>query len=348
MPEPSLFTDEEKPATASIVLKLRPRMMLDRAQVEGIQRLVAGSVEGLEMAGIAVLDNESNLLSEEVDPLARFSTKQIEIQRDVEEYLEKRTQGILDKVLGPDQAFVRLSVELNFDEIQEEIEAFDPATAVLISEERTETSSAEAGTRETSVSNWEVNRSVKRVNGAPGPIKRISASLMINDKVPLEITDTGPTYRTRSPEELAQITDIARGALGIDEVGRGDQLTVSQFVFAVQDLRFAEEQKRKSQEREALVTNILINVAKGVAIVIALLVLRAIIGAIGRGVAREEEIAMEAQRELAEEDVAEELPETPHEILLGRIAMLITERPEDAAKLIRTMLIEDAQQSSAG
>ena len=40
----------------------------------------------------------------------------------------------------------------------------------------------------------------------------------------------------------------------------------------------------------------------------------------------------------------EELPETPHELLLGRIAQLITERPEDAAKLIRTMLIEDAQQ----
>ena len=80
------------------------------------------------------------------------------------------------------------------------------------------------------------------------------------------------------------------------------------------------------------------------AIIIALLVLRAIIGAIGRGVAREEEIAMEAQLELEEDDAVEELPETPHEIILGRIAQLITERPEDAARLIRTMLIEDAQQ----
>ena len=51
-----------------------------------------------------------------------------------------------------------------------------------------------------------------------------------------------------------------------------------------------------------------------------------------------------ALRELEEETEREELPETPHEIILGRIAQLITERPEDAAKLIRTMLIEDAQQ----
>ncbi len=53
---------------------------------------------------------------------------------------------------------------------------------------------------------------------------------------------------------------------------------------------------------------------------------------------------MEAQRELEEDDSGEELPETPHEIILGRIAHLISERPEDAAKLIRTMLIQDAGQ----
>ena len=91
--------------------------------------------------------------------------------------------------------------------------------------------------------------------------------------------------------------------------------------------------------------SIVLNVAKAIAIVVALLILRAIIGAIGRGVAREEEIAMEAQRELEEDDAAEELPETPHEIILGRIAQLISERPEDAAKLIRTMLIEEAQRT---
>ena len=91
--------------------------------------------------------------------------------------------------------------------------------------------------------------------------------------------------------------------------------------------------------------SVVLNVAKGIAIVVALLILRAIIGAIGRGVAREEEILMEAQRELEEDDAAEELPETPHEIILGRIAQLITERPEDAAKLIRTMLIEEAQRT---
>ena len=120
-------------------------------------------------------------------------------------------------------------------------------------------------------------------------------------------------------------------------------ILLGMFVFAIQDLRVVAEEKRQKEERDELITSIVLNVAKGIAIIIALLVLRAIIGAIGRGVAREEEIAMEAQRELEEDEAAEELPETPHEIILGRIALLISERPEDAAKLIRTMLIEDAQ-----
>ena len=214
------------------------------------------------------------------------------------------------------------------------------------SEERSEESSAEAGTKENSVSNWEVNRTIRRITGAVGTIKRISVALTVNDNVPAGIVDDVVQYRQRTPQEAAQVADIVRGAIGLDEAGRGDLLTTSGFAFAITDIRAQAEIKRKKGERDDLYTSIVLNVAKGIAIVIALLVLRAIIGAIGRGVAREEEIAMEAQRELEEEDFGEELPETPHELLLGRIAQLITERPEDAAKLIRTMLIEDAQQRS--
>ena len=343
-PKPSLFTDQQNPATASILLNLRPRMTLDKQQVQAIQNLVASSVEGLDPKNITVLDNAGHLLSEEVDPLAQMTTKQIEAQRNVERYMQREVQEVLDLVLGPDQAKLKVSVDLDFREVQEEVERYDPANTVLRSEERNEESSAEAGTSERSVSNYEIDRTIQRITGAPGRIRRISASLMLNDKVPDAEATTdpeNPVYKQRTAEDMTQFANLVRGALGMDE-SRGDRLEVSRFVFAIQDLRVVAEKKRKENERDELITNIVINVAKGIAIIIALLVLRAIIGAIGRGVAREEEIAMEAQRELEEDDAGEELPETPHEIILGRIAQLISERPEDAAKLIRTMLIEDA------
>ena len=346
VPAPSLFTEEQKPTTASIMLKLRPRMTLSEDQVEGVQRLVASSVEGLIPQSITVVDNEGNLLSREVDPLARLTTKQLEVQRNVELYLENRAQHMLDTVLGPDQAVIRVAADLNFDRTEETVESFDPESSVLRSEQRTEESSAEAGTKESTVSNWEVNKSIRRITGSVGAVRRLSCALTVNEQVPIPgaLTEDAAQYRTRTPEESESVADLLRGAVGFVE--SRDQLTISTFPFAITDIRAEVEIKRKKQERDDMITSIMINAAKGIAIVIALLVLRAIIGAIGRSVTREEEIAMEAQRELEVEDVAEELPETPHELLLGRIAQLISERPEDAAKLIRTMLIEDAQQRS--
>ena len=72
----------------------------------------------------------------------------MEVQRNVEAYLEHRAQDMLNHVLGPDQAVVRVSVELDFDQTEVTTEAYDPANTVLRSEERNEESSAEAGTKE--------------------------------------------------------------------------------------------------------------------------------------------------------------------------------------------------------
>lgn len=345
MEKPSLFTDAEKPATASILLKLRQNMKLSRAQIQGIQRLVASSVAGLEPNRITVVDNSGNMLSEEMDPLARVTAKQLEIQRDVEAYLESRTQAILNRVLGPDQAFVRISAELDFDQREETVETFDPEQTVTRSEQRSEESSAEAGTKESTVSNFEINSSIRRITGSVGGLKRVTAALMINEQKPVIGLDPG-VYETesRTQEDIDNVAGIVRGAVGLND-GRGDVLTISTFQFATQDLKRAAAKELQDEETEELIWSILMQVGKGIAIVVALLILRAIIGAIGRGVAREEEIALEAQRELEEDDVGEELPETPHEIILGRIAQLISDRPEDAAKLIRTMLIEEAQRN---
>jgi flagellar M-ring protein FliF len=345
IPKPSLFTDEQRPATASIMLNMRQNMRLSRAQIQGIQRLVASSVEGLDPNHITVVDNLGNMLSEEMDPLARVTAKQLEIQRDVEAYLESRTQGILNRVLGPDQAFVRISAELDFDQRQETVETFDPDQKVTRSEQRSEESSAEAGTKENTVSNFEINSSIRRITGSVGGLKRVSTALMINEQKPVIGLDPGQfEIEPRTQGDIDQVTQIVRGAVGYSEA-RSDILTVSTFQFATQDLKRAAAKEQADEETKELIMTIVFQVAKGIAIVVALLILRAIIGAIGRGVAREEEIAMEAQRELEEDDAGEELPETPHEIILGRIAQLISDRPEDAAKLIRTMLIEEAQRN---
>ena len=227
IPKPSLFTDEQRPATASIMLNLRQNMRLSRPQIQGIQRLVASSVEGLDPNHITVVDNLGNMLSEEMDPLARVTAKQLEIQRDVEAYLESRTQGILDRVLGPDQAFVRISAELDFDQREETVETFDPNQKVTRSEQRSEESSAEAGTKENTVSNFEINSSIRRITGSVGGLKRVSTALMINEQKPVIGLDPGD-FQTepRTPGDIEQVSQIVRGAVGFNDT-RNDILTVT-------------------------------------------------------------------------------------------------------------------------
>ena len=207
IPEPSLFSDEHRPATASIMLRLRQNMTLSPKQIQGIQRLVGSSVEGLDPNMITVVDAFGNVLSEEMDPLARATAKQLEMQRDVESYLEKRTQSIMDRVLGPDQAFIRVSVELDFDQREETIETYDPNQTVLRSEQRSEEQSAEAGTKENSVSNYEVNTAVRRITGTVGSIKRITASLMINSIKPVVglDSDASSEFEDRTPEDIGEV-----------------------------------------------------------------------------------------------------------------------------------------------
>ena len=100
---------------------------------------------------------------------------------------------------------------------------------------------------------------------------------------------------------------------------------------------------QKSLERKEFWTEIAINVAKILGIVAALVVLRYVIQAIGRGVGAEEEMEVlgEVQADVEEEEDFER-PETPHEMTLRRVQEMVRERPEDASKLIRTMLLEES------
>ncbi len=63
MPEPELFTEKEKPTTASVVLELKPDEQVKKEQVRGIVHLVSASVEGLNPENVNVIDSKGNILS---------------------------------------------------------------------------------------------------------------------------------------------------------------------------------------------------------------------------------------------------------------------------------------------
>ena len=126
MPKERLFKEDQKEATASVVLKLSG-LGLSKQKVNGISHLVASSVEGLKPANITILDYNGNLLSsgQKNDEVAGLSSSQLEANKQVEQYLENKAQTMLDGVLGLQKAIVRVTADLNFQQLERTSEIFD-------------------------------------------------------------------------------------------------------------------------------------------------------------------------------------------------------------------------------
>ena len=341
IPEPSLFTEEQNPVTASVQLTLESNVKLKRDRIDAISYLIGASVEGLDIENVVILDASGNLLTEENDPLVKMANKQFEMQQQIEKVLENKVQSLMDQVIGTDRSRVRINVQLDFDRMNTQREVFEPgATQVIISEETNETSSAEQGTEENAIRNYEVNRTVQNIVGSVGAVERVSMALTIDKtKVVFDAAQAKYIEEERTEEEITKLAQLAKEAVGLDEE-RGDEITVFAMNFdKTQEIQAKEE--LEATARQEFWTDIAINVAKILGIIAALITLRFIIQAIGRGVGGEEELEVlgEISADIEEEDF--ERPETPHEMILGRVQQAVRERPEDAAKLIRSMLMEE-------
>lgn len=147
LPKKELFTEEEKPVTASIKLTLAPNTSLTPPQIRGIINLVTHAVEGLSPENVTIVDNRGNILSdikEAVDGrLEDLAVKQLEVQRAEAKDLETRIRRKLARALSPDSVEVFVKWEMNFDRVESKEEkyrmppapiGFDP-TQLKVSEE---------------------------------------------------------------------------------------------------------------------------------------------------------------------------------------------------------------------
>ncbi|MBU6428585.1 MAG: flagellar M-ring protein FliF, partial [Cyanobacteria bacterium REEB65] len=123
IPDDSLFAQEKKPITASVMVKLLPQASLTTRQVEGIQHMIASAVPGLMVDNVTVVDDNGNLLSSGMeansgDQSDRTLSRQIEqqdrVRQDMEVELRNRLQQMLDKLVGPGNSDVEVALDLDF------------------------------------------------------------------------------------------------------------------------------------------------------------------------------------------------------------------------------------------
>jgi flagellar M-ring protein FliF len=212
-----LLTGDGIKSTASVFVDVGGgRLEID--QVNSIRHLVANAVQGLAPDQVAVVDNRGHVLSEDLkqDPTLGTSTSQMRYRQQVEEYLSKKVETMLAAVIGPGNAVVRVSAEIETEATTRTEEKFDPDGQVVRSQTVTEDTSTSAesrsaggvvgvsanvpdktpGTtdnqrpisttdqnRKNRTTAYEINRTTTNTVRSPGTVKNITAAVFVAPRV---------------------------------------------------------------------------------------------------------------------------------------------------------------------
>jgi flagellar M-ring protein FliF len=261
LPPQSVFLRQKREPSASVMLKLFSGRRLDQEQVQAVVHLVASSVPDLVPSRVTVVDQTGALLTaENGDSTANLTSSQFDYRKQVESDYAQRIQGLLGSIVGPERVRASVSAEIDFTQIEQTRESFDPNVQLVRSEQTSEdtrrgdgvqgipgalsnqppevaapaagagaaTAAAEAvSTSRTQTRNFELDKTVSHTRGAVGSIKRLSIGVLVDNKPPAQ-RNGDPIPLTE--QELASLTDIVRQAVGFDE-SRGDTISVVNSAF---------------------------------------------------------------------------------------------------------------------
>jgi flagellar M-ring protein FliF len=240
LPEERLFTDQQREARASVLLTTAGTFPDDK--VASVVSLVASAVPDLAPEKVTVTDGSGRLLSAQAGA-AGGAAKQLQQQTAFETEKAVKAQTLLDQLLGPGRAVVRVSAELDFDKTKVDTETFDDSKRVIEGYERntekytapvpgtvagpvtvpnetgaTQPPSAESSyTKTTDATKFGNTRTVTTTEPAPGTLEKLNVSVAVD------------TAAKNLPPNV-QLSQLVGAAVGLD-AGRGDRIVVTSMAF---------------------------------------------------------------------------------------------------------------------
>jgi flagellar M-ring protein FliF len=247
----SLFRDQERPAKASVVLKLRHRSLAD-GEPEAIRNLVASAVDGLGPEHVVLVDAAGNL------PLGPKTADAL--RQTAEQSLEEKLIATLEPITGSGN--VRASVTIDYEQAATDTvqESYDPDKTVTLSMQRTEqttgpqqvaagvpgaasnapntqsvpvypqqTTAPQAARTESGT--YGASKLERHVVEQPGRVRRLTAAIVVNDRLLSSASKSREAiFQPRSADEIRTLTAIAQATVGFDPA-RGDMVTVQDLAF---------------------------------------------------------------------------------------------------------------------
>jgi flagellar M-ring protein FliF len=134
-----LLTEQGVKPTASVFVDIGSSRF-DTDQVDSIRHLVANAVQGLDPNQVSVVDNHGRVLSADLqqDPSLGTASSQMRYRQQVEDYFAKKVESMLSAVIGPGNAVVRVSAEIDSEATTLTEEKYDPEGQVVRTQTVTE------------------------------------------------------------------------------------------------------------------------------------------------------------------------------------------------------------------
>ncbi len=227
-PEATLFTGQQKKATATVALRLRAGWRLSRTNVAAIVHMIAGAVEGLTTTDVVVVDEQGRLYTgAEENELTKGAANILDYKSQVEQYLSEKAERMLTAVLGPNRASVRVSVTLETMSVTRTSEKFDPEGKV-VKRETLKTKALPAlssggktatpGKESTTETDYEISKTIEQSTDMPGKVKSkmVAAFVDLTPPPKKEGDDTAPTAKLA----IKDVEEIIRSALGLTDTDK--------------------------------------------------------------------------------------------------------------------------------
>ena len=362
IPQKDVFTDEQQPPTASVLVQTNPGRTLTPEQVQAVVHLVASSIDGLDPDNVTVADSTGRVLSSPGGTTSAAATERTQQTEAYQDQLRARLQAMLDRVVGPGNSTVSATVELDFDKAvtettdyraDEEIPALteslssetysgagaaDGVGGVVGVDDQTDTT---AGAEGDSSYN---NSSSSRTNGVdtvvetrettPGAVKQINVGVVL---------DTATTQGVSATDVRTLVAD----AIGING-RRGDTIRVVTMPFdrSGEQAAQADLEAAAAAEAAAARNDLIEKGAMGGAVLLVLLL--ALVTGRRRAKKREQATTyvveqLRQERQALEPPAALALAEAEQveeHSVREELSALIERQPEDVATLLRGWLVE--------
>lgn len=266
LPKRQLFSQDSQKPSASVMLKMRGAIRLLAPQVQAVQHLVAAAVPGLSPDQISIVDDKGTLLarggSEGAQSFGSVGQTD-EVRVAFETRLARSIESLLERSTGPGKVRAEVSAELDFAQLTENHEVYDPNGQVVRSTQTTEEGSQNnennAGAQGVSVQNnlppeqnkagaggsgsqsqakkneevvnYEISKVTKVHVKEMGSVKRLSVAVLVDGNYTIGKDGKPTDYKPRAKEELSQFEKLVKTAIGFKD-DRGDKIEVINMKFA--------------------------------------------------------------------------------------------------------------------